>query len=63
MASVSQIKPAPENPTVRKAEEGWVHVRMDIDVRRRLKIRSAELEITMADAVRCAVREWLEKAA
>lgn len=63
MATVSQIKPSPENPTVRKAKEGWVHVRLDSDERRRLKIRSAELEITMADAVRFAVREWLEKAA
>lgn len=62
MATVSQLR-EPEKSAGRKSKEGWLHVRLDADERRLLKIRSAELDITMADAVRRAVRDWLGKAA
>lgn len=61
MATVSQ--PKPTEKATRKSDEGWLHIRLKADERRRLKIRAAELDITMADAVRFAIQGWLGKAA
>lgn len=61
MQTVAQQQPP--NTGKRRASEGWLHIRLDRELRKALNIRAAEQDMSLAEACREAVRMYLGKAA
>lgn len=56
-------KAKPGRPSSRGPADGWVRLAIDlpVDVRRRLKLKAAETDTTVADLVRKAIDQVLAK--